>query len=222
MSRGRLLKPICSSRHPAVSSVNFAGVTNKDTVDPSATVTIRRPRGLVGAIRKFPVLCDGVEVARVTNNATVTFSVPAGRHAFLVKFDWLCAKPLEVTLAPGEHLHLICASPDDFAQSMLATFGASNTYLQLRPQNASDRESNSTIAGVSRFPWGKVVIQSAVWLAIVTMISVIMMAIIMNSDSSEQLQESRSQITGQIAGFLVVIGWALIAFRAFNNHNRKN
>lgn len=202
------------SWHPRKHETHEKGI-----VETSATVTIRRPKGLVGAIRKFPVLCNGVEVARVANNATVTFSVPAGKHAFLVKFDWLCAKPLKVTLAPGEQLFLICATPDDFTQSLLATFRLSNTYLQLRRQSAAD-ETRIASERPAPFPWKTVGLQCAAWFAIIVAFSVIMMVIIMNAEGNEQLQEARAGVMGMITGVLLVIGWAVVVLRAFTNHNR--
>ena len=42
-----------------------------------ASINVTRPRAWVGAIRKFRILCDGVEIAQISNDSTSQIQLAA-------------------------------------------------------------------------------------------------------------------------------------------------
>lgn len=125
-----------------------------------ASINVTRPRAWVGAIRKFRILCDGVEIAQISNDSTSQIQLAAGAHSIQVKCDWLSGPPLEVTLQPGETRHLVCGSADDVVQLLLATLFLHNSYLQPRVVAAEEGESHMQR---SRPAWGRALLYCVIW-----------------------------------------------------------
>lgn len=177
-------------------------------MEQTATVTITRPRALVAAARKFRVLCNGAEVARLANGSTASFRVPVGTHAVQIKSDWLGGKPLALTLRSGQTCHLICGSPGDVIQSFLATFFLPNTYLRPRIVDAGEHQA---AVDHPRPAWGRAVFYLVVWTLLMLIVPFGLLTIF-GSALPTPAQLSRA---GQISGFLIVLGWAFILYRAY-------
>jgi hypothetical protein len=175
-----------------------------------ASITVTRPRGLVGALRKFRILCDGVEVAQISNDSSSQIQLAAGVHTIQVKCDWLGGPPLEVTLQPGETRHLVCGSADDVVQLLLATLFLRNSYLRPRVVTAAERESQLQRP---RPAWGRALLYCVIWGLILASLA---FAIMILTPSTSQSGSARAEKLGQVVGSLLVSGWFVILIRAYS------
>ncbi|MBS0206758.1 MAG: hypothetical protein JSS49_28110 [Planctomycetes bacterium] len=179
-------------------------------MEQTSTLTVIRRRALTAAVRKFRILCDGVEVAKIANNSTVTLTLPPGRHSVQVKFDWLGAKPIEITLLPDQDHQFVCGSADDFGQSLLASLCLQNTYLQLRPV-----DEHQPLDVTRRPNWGRGALYCASWFGVVAILSAIAVTFIISEHLPENVEEARTQAAGLVAGMLLGIGWCVILLRTY-------
>jgi hypothetical protein len=175
-----------------------------------ASISVTRPRALVGAIRKFRILCDGVELAQISNDSTSQIRLAAGTHSIQVKCDWLGGPPLEVTLQPGETRHFVCGSADDVVQLLLATLFLRNFYLRPRVVTSAEGESHQQR---TRPAWGRALVYCIIWALILMALA---SAIMILTPSTPRSGSSRDQALGQLVGFLLVVGWFVILIRAYS------
>lgn len=59
-------------------------------------------------MRDYSVLVDGNEVAKLENGAETTITLEPGSHRVRIDIDWCHSPELQVSLAPGETVHLEC------------------------------------------------------------------------------------------------------------------
>jgi hypothetical protein len=64
----------------------------------SGRITISRDRDLYGMARRYRIVIDGREVARVSNGQEMTVPVAPGRHLVRVRFDHARSNELQLDL----------------------------------------------------------------------------------------------------------------------------
>jgi hypothetical protein len=57
-----------------------------------ATIKIRRTNDYINSIRKYHLFIDGEKIGSISNEQTIGFEVPAGRHSVIARIDW-CSSP---------------------------------------------------------------------------------------------------------------------------------
>ena len=77
--------------------------------------------------RKYSVLLDGDEIARVSNGSEVEFDVEPGKHTVQLQIDWCRSQKIEIDVRVSEPVILECG-PN--ASPFLAFF-----YITLRKNN---------------------------------------------------------------------------------------
>ena len=63
-------------------------------------IIVTRDSGWADCARKYRLLLDGVEVARIPDGGTVTIEAPPGRHRLKARIDWLSTE--EIEFDPGD------------------------------------------------------------------------------------------------------------------------
>lgn len=69
-------------------------------------ITISRDSGYADRVRKYKVICNGEEVAKVGNGETIEFEVPPGEKEVYLKIDWCRSNKVAVSVPPGGEVHL--------------------------------------------------------------------------------------------------------------------
>jgi len=79
------------------------------TVSSAAQVTVRRlPNRKADLWRAYKVHIDGEPVGKLRRREAQTYDVPPGAHAVRVTIDWATSPTVEVQLAAGDHVELVC------------------------------------------------------------------------------------------------------------------
>jgi hypothetical protein len=98
-----------------------------------AKIIVRRESAIwQDMARKYTVLLDGVEIAKVSNDSEVEFDVEPGKHTVQMQIDWCHSRKVEVDVFSAEPLVLECgpnASP--FSALFYITMWK-NKYIWLR------------------------------------------------------------------------------------------
>lgn len=79
------------------------------TVTSAAQLTVRRlPNRKADLWRAYKVHIDGEPVGKLRRREAQTYDVPPGAHAVHLTIDWARSPTVEVELAAGDHVELIC------------------------------------------------------------------------------------------------------------------
>jgi hypothetical protein len=78
-------------------------------VTSAAQITVRRlPNRKADLWRAYKVHIDGEPVGKLRRREAQTYDVPPGAHAVHLTIDWASSPTVEVQLAAGDHVELIC------------------------------------------------------------------------------------------------------------------
>jgi hypothetical protein len=76
---------------------------------PGASLEISRPRrGSADLFRSYHVLVDGDDVGEVRRGESWCVQIAAGRHEVHLVIDWCRSPSVDIDVAPGETVKLVC------------------------------------------------------------------------------------------------------------------
>jgi|SRR5471032_2028994 len=98
-----------------------------------AKIIVRRKKAIwQDRGRKYIVLLDGAEIARVSNGSEVAFDVVPGKHTVQLQIDWCYSQSFEVNVCLVEPVILECGpNAVPFLQIFYITLWK-NKYIWLR------------------------------------------------------------------------------------------
>ncbi len=70
----------------------------------------RAPGGMVGRMRAYRIMIDGVLVGEVKRGGSRTIDADWGYHEFHLAMDWTTSPSLQLELAPGGEVRVRCWS----------------------------------------------------------------------------------------------------------------
>ncbi|MDR0770450.1 MAG: hypothetical protein LBE75_04545 [Burkholderiales bacterium] len=103
----------------------------------SALITVSRDSGYADYLRKYRVICDGVEIGQIANGKSAKFTISTGAHSLVIKIDWCGSNEVHFNIDTGQSLHFDCGSNLRGWRLFLASYYglfARNKYLWLRRQ----------------------------------------------------------------------------------------
>ena len=96
-----------------MSHIEMIEARSNDAVIPEAgeaAIHVVRSASFPDMLRKYRILVDGQERARVGPDESVVLRVRPGQHRVVARIDWCGSPPLECDVRAGEMLHLECGS----------------------------------------------------------------------------------------------------------------
>jgi hypothetical protein len=106
----------------------------------SAVISISRDSGYADFRRDYRVVCDGVEVGRISDSMSKEFTIAPGRHRLIVKIDWCTSNEVGFTIGPDQVLSFSCGSNLRGLRVLFAMYYATlgrKRYLWLRQNGIS-------------------------------------------------------------------------------------
>lgn len=101
----------------------------------SARISISRESGYADFRRDYRVVCDGVEVARISDGMSKELTIAPGTHRLIVKIDWCASNEVGFTIGADQVLGFSCGSNLRGLRVLLAVYYATlgrKRYLWLR------------------------------------------------------------------------------------------
>jgi hypothetical protein len=77
--------------------------------DSATIVLIRERRGSRDIFRRYAVIVDDAQVAKVKRGQTLRLPVSPGRHEVYLRIDWCRSPSVDISASPGEIINLRCA-----------------------------------------------------------------------------------------------------------------
>jgi hypothetical protein len=102
---------------------------------PAALVAISRDTGYADQLRDYRVVCDGVELGRISAGASREFTVAPGTHRLLLKIDWCTSNEVAFSIGAEQVVRFSCGSNLRGLRLLLAFYYATlgrRRYLWLR------------------------------------------------------------------------------------------
>ena len=99
-----------------------------------ASISIeRKPLGGVDLFRRYRVLIDGNEVGRIGRGERQAFEVDPGPHQVRLKIDWCWSEPVDLQVAEGDEVALVCEPNANVITFIYYATGAYDRYIKLSP-----------------------------------------------------------------------------------------
>jgi hypothetical protein len=98
----------------------------------TAITVLRVPASLGGTARRFSVLIDGVERARLAGGEEIEVEVSPGKHSIQARIDWTGSEVLEVVVAEGVTASFAIEPAADTRFGQLARTIGRTSFLKLR------------------------------------------------------------------------------------------
>jgi hypothetical protein len=76
----------------------------------SSSITISRDSGYADRIRSYRVVVDDLEIGKINNGESKTFSIEPGAHHLVLKIDWCSSNTVLFDLPPDGTMHFECGS----------------------------------------------------------------------------------------------------------------
>ena len=82
--------------------------------DQQSFISVRRGAdGLQDRFRAYRLIIDGRQVGKLKRGQSVQIGVEPGRHSVQMTIDWCSSKTLDVDVAAGAQVSLLCRSAND-------------------------------------------------------------------------------------------------------------
>lgn len=75
-----------------------------------STIKITRDSGYADRVRKYKVICNGEEVAKIGNGESIEFETKPGEKEIYLKIDWCRSNKIIVNVPPGGEVSLQAGS----------------------------------------------------------------------------------------------------------------
>ena len=101
----------------------------------SALISISRDSGYADFRRDYRVVCDGVEVERISDGTSKEVAIKPGTHRLIVKIDWCTSNEVEFAIGHDQVLSFSCGSNLRGLRVLFAMYYATlgrKRYLWLR------------------------------------------------------------------------------------------
>jgi hypothetical protein len=102
---------------------------------PAALLAISRDTGYADQLRDYRVVCDGVELGRISAGTSREFAISPGTHRLVLKIDWCTSNELAFSIGIEQLLRFSCGSNLRGLRLLLAFYYATlgrTRYLWLR------------------------------------------------------------------------------------------
>ncbi|MCL2298135.1 MAG: hypothetical protein FWC38_02720 [Proteobacteria bacterium] len=76
----------------------------------SALITISRERDDREILRKYRVICDGIEIGRISYGSSAEFTISPGSHCLILKIDWCSSNEIHFDIDADRGLRFTCGS----------------------------------------------------------------------------------------------------------------
>jgi hypothetical protein len=97
-------------------------------VDTARIVLRRRGWPISDLFRTYKVILDGRVVGWIKRRKTLTFEVAPGHHELHLEIDWCSSRNLELDLAAGQEVRLLCGGR---GPSLYGITGGRRDYIAL-------------------------------------------------------------------------------------------
>jgi len=102
------------------------------TTDAGAAIVLTRARGgWRDRARRYDVMIDGQEVAKVRHGQRLELPVAPGRHEVFLKIDWCRSPIVTVDAQPGEVIQLFCEPAGTPRQGLRDVTSNTDSYINL-------------------------------------------------------------------------------------------
>ncbi|WP_338550397.1 hypothetical protein [Roseovarius phycicola] len=96
-----------------------------------ASIVFHRANGWVDRWRAYRILVDGVEVAKLKRNRSISVDATAQEHVLLAKVDWCSSPVLVVDLRTRDQIDVDVQNPHSAWSLSKVTSESPNEYLRL-------------------------------------------------------------------------------------------
>jgi hypothetical protein len=94
-------------------------------------VLSRKQRSWRDILRRYLVMLDGEQVAKVRRGQVIELPVSAGQHAIFLKIDWCSSPTVEVDAQPSEAIRLRSEPAGSALYDLFAIVSNAEAYIAL-------------------------------------------------------------------------------------------
>jgi|GEM_PF-1863568 hypothetical protein len=99
----------------------------------NAVIRIARDPGFADSLRSYKIFIDFVQVGVIYQKELRSFEVSPGHHDIYLEINWCSSQHLDIDLAAGEEVTLICRSSHPLLAAFRPYFNPER-YIELYPE----------------------------------------------------------------------------------------